>query len=136
MVGIVISRRMRAQSLCLNWPDRARPSGHPTLLRHIIRRPRSRRHFARQVKLEDAGNGDNGPRLVSVFKSDVSKRLGAIDEEAAAGPVLVLDHPVSSSVPTDHKQWRFQTRRRFSVVVAHWGSSLMMADDVPRRMPD
>src|ERR1700722_6192441 len=132
MVGIVISRRMRAQSLCLNWPDRVRQSGHPALLRRIIRSPRGRRRFAGQVKLEDAGNSDNGPRLVSTFKSHVSKRLGAIDEEAAADPVLVLDHPVSSAVPTNHKQWRFQTRRRFSVVVAHWGSSLMMADDVPR----
>jgi hypothetical protein len=101
-------------------------------LRRIIRRPRGRRRFAGQVKLEDAGNSDNGPRLVSIFKSHVSKRLGAIDEEAAADPVLVLDHPVSSSVLTDHEEWRFQARRRFSVVVAHRDSSLMMANDVQR----
>src|ERR1700722_8001863 len=132
MVGIVISRRMRARSLCLNWPDRARQSGHPALLRRIIRRPRGRRRFAGQVELEDAGNSDDGPRLVSVFKSHVSQRLGAIDEEAAADPVLVLDHPVSSTVPANHEEWRFQTRRRFSVVVAHWGSSLMMTNDVRR----
>src|SRR5579862_1917041 len=135
MVGIAISQRMRAQSLCLNWPACERQSGHPALARRIVRGPRDRR-FAGQVKFEDAGNGDNGPRLVSVFKSDVSKRLGAIDEEAAADPVLVLDHPVSSSVPTNHEQWRFQTRRRFGVVVAHWSSSLMMANEVRPRLRD
>jgi hypothetical protein len=87
MVGIVISQQMRVQSLCLNWPACERQSGHPALARHIVRGPRGRRRFAVQIKFEDAGNGDNGLRLVSVFRSNVSERLGAIDEEAAAYPV-------------------------------------------------
>jgi hypothetical protein len=132
MAGIVISRRMRAQSLCLNWPACERQSGYPALARRIIRGSRGRRRFAGQVKFEDAGNSDNSQRLVSVLKSHVSERLGAIDEEAAAAPVLVLDHPVSSGVPANHEEWGSQTRRRFSIVVAHWGSSLLMANDVQR----
>jgi hypothetical protein len=63
--------------------------------------------LAGQVKFEDAGNSDNGFRLVSVFRPHVAERLGAIDEEAAADPVLVLDHPVSPTVPTNHEEWRF-----------------------------
>jgi hypothetical protein len=121
-----------ASSITLSELACERQSGHPALARRIARGTHGRRRLAGQVEFEDAGNSDNSLRLVSVFKSHVSERFGAIDEEAAADPVLVLDHPVSPAVPANHEEWRFQTRRRFSAVVAHWSSSLMMANDVQR----
>jgi hypothetical protein len=69
----------------------------------MIREPRGRHRFSVQIKFEDARNGDNGRRLVAVFKSYVSERLGAINEESAADPALVLDHPISPAVLANHE---------------------------------
>jgi len=41
--------------------------------------------------------------LVAVFKSYVSERFGAINEESAADPALVLNYPVSSAVLANHE---------------------------------
>jgi hypothetical protein len=109
MVGIVVSPRIRAQPSYLkmarwdDWNGIKQRSGGPALAWSIVGEPRGRHWFAGQVEFETVRNRDNSLRPVSVFKSHVSKRLGAVDEEAAADPALVLDHPVSSAVPTNHE---------------------------------
>jgi len=63
--------------------------------------------------------------MIAVLETHKPKRLGAIDEETAADPALVLHHPVAVAVLTNHEQWRLKTRRRFGFLCFLHGSSLL-----------
>jgi hypothetical protein len=59
--------------------------------------------FATEVELENTGNHDNGLGPVAVFKHCEAEGLGAVDKQAAAGALFVLDDPLSAAISADAK---------------------------------
>jgi hypothetical protein len=60
--------------------------------------------FATHIELENAGDHDHGLRPIAVLKHGKPERLGAIEEDSTAAATPVPNHPISPSVPADHKE--------------------------------
>ena len=67
---------------------------------------RHRGRLARHVELENPGDHHDGLRPMCALGSHVAKRRIAVDEETAANPLEILNHPVSAVVLADHEQRR------------------------------
>jgi hypothetical protein len=103
------------------------PSRGATILVDVIaqRGLTCRTRTTAHIKLEYAGDHDNGLRSMAVLEQRKTERLGAIDEEPTARAALVLDDPVSPAVFADHEQGRSRSRGRFTF--SHISSPLILS---------
>src|ERR1700735_4537005 len=67
--------------------------------------------IAADFEFQDFRNHDDGLRSISVLGTHESESRIAIDEKTAAYSPLIFDHPVSSTVLTNHEQRRSKTGR-------------------------
>ena len=72
---------------------------------------------AAEIEFHGFRDHDNGLPFAAIFKHRVAHGFCAIDKQAAAGVVLVLNDPMSAAVPADVEDQRRLTRRRF--MLAH-----------------
>jgi hypothetical protein len=96
-----------------------RCSGHPPRTPNIIIDGPSLERRCRlicQIKFKNSVHDDEYGRLIPVFGAREFKRLGTIDEKAAAGSRLILNNPVSLAIlANQEKRWP-RIRGRFSIV--------------------
>jgi hypothetical protein len=62
--------------------------------------------IAAYIELEIPGNHHDGRRSISVFGTHEPERGIAIHKEAAAISPRILNHPISTAVPTNHEMPR------------------------------
>jgi hypothetical protein len=70
--------------------------------------------FATHIKFENPGNHNDSLGPMSILEHREPERFRAIDEQAAAKVLLVLDHPVTATVLADKKKLRSR-RGRFQL---------------------
>jgi hypothetical protein len=70
--------------------------------------------LATQIKFENPGNHNDGLGPMSVLEHRGPERFRAVDEQAAAKVLMVLDHPVTATVLADKEKLRSR-RGRFQL---------------------
>jgi hypothetical protein len=64
------------------------------------------------IELEHAGNHNDGLGSVSILEKGEPECFGAVDEQATAKVLLVLDNPVAAAVLADKEEGRSRARSR------------------------
>jgi hypothetical protein len=82
--------------------------------------------LAAQIELENTGNHDDCLGPISVLEHREAERFRAIDEQATAKVLLVLNNPVTAAVHTDKEEVSSRARyRRGRFQLAHDTSPAM-----------
>lgn len=97
-------------------------SGNPSLTTSIsgVRQPMDGTRLTAHIELENTRNHNDGLGPMSIFEEREPERFCAVDEQAAAKMLLVLNNPVSLAILTDEEKARFCARsRRGRFLLAH-----------------
>jgi hypothetical protein len=95
-------------------------------------------HTGPRVQIKFKNPCDHNDRLgpISVLEHSEPERLRAIDEQATAKMLLVLNNPVAALIPTDKEEARFRARyRRGRFQLAHDTSPSMLMWSAAGRLP-
>jgi hypothetical protein len=103
--------------LIVGWEERI-CSGDPALAlcANAELLPRRRHRRPDYIEFEDTSHRHEGLRAVPILRPDIAKRLYAIDEQAATGPIFVFNDPVPPTVLTNHENRLSQARGRFGII--------------------